>query len=256
MPGEPVPTLPGAGAPQERPAEPAEPEPGPVAEIGIEATGGEALPQRVEPEPGAGAESVVAAQAQEPDQTAGAELPGAEESLPLTPATAGTLISGRYLVIEALDTQPDQIIYRVQDLQQCRQCGFSANTVGELFCAQCGASLDRKPEASLLELRQGMAEPPDAVQDAIRLAEEGRLIFLVAGPQPEPSAQSRRQGMRLLVGQRSDTAGCANWTRTVCSSSTWRPATKRLANRCWDCSPWLMGWAVMKEKLPTGWRCK
>jgi serine/threonine protein phosphatase PrpC len=127
-----------------------------------------------------------------------------EKAEPLTPAAMGMVIADRYVLVEVLDEQDEEILYLAHDLHRCWQCGFEENASSEAFCAQCGAALDRRPEVRLLEVRGAQARPSSSETVAARLSQEGRTFLLLAGSQPPPPAPPAPQGVHLHVGQRSD----------------------------------------------------
>lgn len=128
-----------------------------------------------------------------------------EAGEPLQPVEMGTVVADRYQVMEALDVQEAAILYQSRDLARCWQCGFEDNARGDAFCASCGAALDRRPEVQLLEVRDGEVGPMEGREVAERLAHAGRTFLLLAGKEPKPEVETPPvQGIRLLVGQRSD----------------------------------------------------
>jgi serine/threonine protein phosphatase PrpC len=131
-----------------------------------------------------------------------------QDAEPLTPVVPGMVVAGRYLVVEALDVQEDEILYHVRDLQRCWQCGFEDNAPDEAFCAQCGAALDRKVDARLWEVRDEKAEPASGEGVAERLLHEGQYFVVPTSPQleaePEDLVAEKPAGIRLLVGRRTD----------------------------------------------------
>ncbi len=153
------------------------------------------------------AEAVMDDLISEPESDAAA--PEREASKPLSAAAPGTVIAGRFVVVEALDVHDSEILYRARDLVRCWQCSFEGNAADDTFCAQCGASLDRRPEVRLLEVQgpaaeAAAAEPSSGEAVAARLTDEDRFFLLLTEPEPELQAPPTAQSIRLLVGQRSD----------------------------------------------------
>ncbi len=99
-----------------------------------------------------------------------------QDDEPLTPVVPGMVVAGRYLVVEALDVQEDEILYHVRDLQRCWQCDYEDNAPDEAFCTQCGAALDRKVDARLWEVRDEEAEPASGEWWLSDLLHEGRYL--------------------------------------------------------------------------------
>jgi serine/threonine protein phosphatase PrpC len=125
-----------------------------------------------------------------------------EQAKPLVAVTPGTVIADRYLVVEVLEVQEKAILYQARDLKRCWQCGYSGNSADEAFCAQCGASLDRKPQVRLVQVQDADAQAPAGEVVAARLEQEGRTFLLLA--EPESRARPAASSIRLVVGQRSD----------------------------------------------------
>lgn len=123
----------------------------------------------------------------------------------LTPAEPGTIIDQRYVVVGTLSREDDEILYHARDLQRCWQCGFEENAADDVFCAQCGATLDRKLDVRLWELSKAGAEPSSGEAVVARFTEQDRHFGVVAGPEPEAEFEepSGLEGIRLIVGQRS-----------------------------------------------------
>lgn len=157
-------------------------------------------------EPGAVEEDVPEEAAPEEDDM---QLFWREEAEPLEPVEAGTLIAGRYRLVEALDVQSQQILYEAEDMQACWQCGFEGNSTKDAFCSQCGAVLQTRPLVRLVQVagEEGQPDLPVGVQLGGLLEHEGRLFYLVSEPPaPEPApAASLGPDLRLVVGHRSDT---------------------------------------------------
>ncbi len=130
-----------------------------------------------------------------------------DEVEPLEPAEPGTVVAGRYELVEVLDVQDDEILYLAHDLDACWQCGFEGNAPDDDFCAQCGAALDQEPEVHVLEVQHAEAEPSDEQAVAGRLEHDGRAFVVLAEAKAEPEAEAEAPplppSIRLLVGQRS-----------------------------------------------------
>lgn len=126
-----------------------------------------------------------------------------EETPPLSAASPGTVLAERYLIMEVLDVQDDAILYHARDLGRCWHCGLEADLRTEAFCPQCGAALDRKPDIRLLQVGDAGAQLPDAVA-AERVTADGLNLLVLAEPEIEEAEVPEAQGVRLIVGQRSD----------------------------------------------------
>jgi serine/threonine protein phosphatase PrpC len=131
-----------------------------------------------------------------------------EESPSMVPLETGTVLAERFVVVEALDVQGEQILYHAKDLQRCWQCGFEENDTDAAFCARCGVLMDQRPEVRLLEVVTPETQPPASKIVLARLSQEGRHFLLLAErepePEPAPEAPPQPPSIRLLVGQRSD----------------------------------------------------
>lgn len=125
-----------------------------------------------------------------------------EEPVPLE---LGTVVNGRYQVIEVLSEQGGEVIYRVRDLQRCPQCGFAGNSPDEAFCASCGAALERKPVAMMLE--RSAEEPGKEIEAQVEdhFAEGGQHYWVWREVTKVASKKEASLAPRLIVGQASDT---------------------------------------------------
>jgi serine/threonine protein phosphatase PrpC len=128
-----------------------------------------------------------------------------DEAEALVPVEPGTVVGHRYVVVETLSREHDEILYHARDLQRCWQCGFEENAPDDAFCAQCGATLDRKLDVRLWELSKVGAEPSSGEAVVARFTEQDRHFLVAAGPEPEAEIEepSGPEGIRLIMGQRS-----------------------------------------------------
>ena len=141
------------------------------------------------------------------DRTA---FPEPVESGNLMLLAPGTVIGGRFQIVGALDDEEDETLYLAHDLLRCWQCGFQDNEPDDAFCAQCGASRERRAQVRLLEVQSKEADPSGGEAVAARISHEGRHYLLLAEPEAAPEAESGSKApdaprtIRLLVGQHSD----------------------------------------------------
>jgi serine/threonine protein phosphatase PrpC len=128
-----------------------------------------------------------------------------DEAEDLVPVEPGTVVGDRYVVVETLSKEHNEILYHARDLQRCWQCGFEENAPDDAFCAQCGATLDRKLDVRLWELSKVGAEPSSGEAVVARFIEQDRHFLVAAGPEPEAEIEepSGPGGIRFIVGQRS-----------------------------------------------------
>ncbi|NIV35352.1 MAG: zinc-ribbon domain-containing protein, partial [Anaerolineae bacterium] len=131
-----------------------------------------------------------------------------DEAEPMTPVEQGTVLGERYAVVEALDVQADEILYKALDLWRCWQCGYEDNDPEGAFCARCGVLMDHRPEVRLLEVQEADLQPAEDWVVVARLSQDSRHFLAVVEPEPEPPPEAEvapaPQSLRLLVGQRSD----------------------------------------------------
>ena len=131
-----------------------------------------------------------------------------DEAEPMTPVEQGTVLGERYAVVEALDVQAEEILYKALDLWRCWQCGYEDNDPEGAFCARCGVLMDHRPEVRLLEVQDAERQPSEEWVVVARLSQDSRHFMVIVEPEPEPppelEAAPALQSLRLLVGQRSD----------------------------------------------------
>ena len=131
-----------------------------------------------------------------------------DEVEPMTPVEQGTVLGERYAIMEALDVQADEILYKALDLWRCWQCGYEDNDPEGAFCARCGVLMDHRPELRLLEVQEADRQPSEEWVVVARLSQDSRHFLVIVEPEPEPPPEAEApptpQTLRLLVGQRSD----------------------------------------------------
>jgi hypothetical protein len=131
-----------------------------------------------------------------------------EATEPMKPVEEDTVLEDRYAVVEALDVQEDEILYKALDLWRCWQCGYEANDPQGAFCARCGVLMDHRPEVRLLEVQDADVQPSGDWVVVERLVDDDHHFLVVVEPEPEPPAEDEvvpvPQSLKLLIGQRSD----------------------------------------------------
>ena len=133
-------------------------------------------------------------------------LPWRTEPEPATALELGTVLQGRYQVIEVLAAEGQETLYWVRDLYRCPQCGFAENSPDELFCVSCGAVMDRKPAAMMLERSVERTDEPVDAQVQDHFAENDRAYWIWREAKAETDPLGGAEGpMRMTIGQLSDT---------------------------------------------------
>lgn len=136
-------------------------------------------------------------------------LPGSNEPASREALELGTVLHGRYQVIEVMEgpgiEQPTQIRYRVRDLQRCPQCGAEGHSPDEAFCPVCGALMDQKPVAFLLEQPAAIEDVPEAIEPDDQFTQGEQSYWVWRENVEEEAVKEEKPLMRLLVGLQSDT---------------------------------------------------
>ena len=132
-------------------------------------------------------------------------LPWQDEASPWVSVELGTVLQGRYQVIEVLEGQDQEGLYRVRDLQRCPQCGFDRNTSDEAYCGSCGAAMDQRPEAMVLERAvEQLARPVEFVSED-EFDERDRHYWVWRELHKTGPLGGAEETMRFVIGQKSDT---------------------------------------------------
>ncbi len=132
------------------------------------------------------------------------------------PLEAGTQLAGRYEIVALLEETPVTYLYDALDIGRCPQCGFPDSELGDLFCANCGASLEAYDNVPHVHLRALRVEGETIIQLEEETAGEierwfeadGRLYAVLPLPAAEPDptleVQPFGRGVRHIVGYNSD----------------------------------------------------
>jgi serine/threonine protein phosphatase PrpC len=127
-----------------------------------------------------------------------------EEAPAMVPLELGAVVNGRYQVSEVLSAESQEVLYRVRDLQRCPQCGFADNNPDQAFCDACGAMLDQKTLALMLERPEGQKEGPVDATAEEQFQEVDRVYWVWRELKQVTPPTEATPAMRLLVGQKSD----------------------------------------------------
>jgi serine/threonine protein phosphatase PrpC len=128
-----------------------------------------------------------------------------DEPQPVAILDMGTVIRGRYQVIELLEETEQGASYKVRDLQRCPRCQSSDNSPDQAFCASCGALMEQKPVAVMLQRSAEQDFSPPEVEPEDHLSEGGQAYWVWRETKPSPLVEETQRPMSLIVGQQSDT---------------------------------------------------
>lgn len=120
-----------------------------------------------------------------------------------TPLEPGTVLAGRYEIVDLVESSPEHNRYRARDLVRCATCGYEGNAPSDAYCAECGASLQAPAYATILE----QVHVPPEVYDT-HFAEGRRDYYVTADPalgEVEPPVSGpEAPPMRLAWGWATD----------------------------------------------------
>ncbi len=143
--------------------------------------------------------------APEPAEPIQAPVPPAAEVL--SPLTPGTVVAGRFQIVELLESGVNANLYSAHDLAICPKCREERDQSDNDYCNQCGAALEVAGPLVLCKLQEALS--PDAfganAEDGV--FHNGRFYLalpeeeMLALPQAEPAFP---YGMTLSVGYASD----------------------------------------------------
>jgi len=133
------------------------------------------------------------------------ELVEGDASELMTTLESGTVVHGRYQIVQVLSEDEQKVLYRVRDMRKCPQCGLTDNSPDEAFCASCGAAMDRKPAALMLERPVEQSEKGIEAKVQDHFTEGERCYWVWREKYETTPLGGAEQGMYLVVGQRSDT---------------------------------------------------
>jgi serine/threonine protein phosphatase PrpC len=125
-----------------------------------------------------------------------------------------TRLAERYEIIELIEETPNTLIYDALDYGRCSHCGYADSQLGDVYCANCGASLEGErdvPHVRLCALQlegEAVIQLEDETEGRVErwFEWDGRLYAvlpsLVEEPEEAPLPVSR--GVRHIVGYSSD----------------------------------------------------
>lgn len=172
----------------------------PSAEVEVEGAAEQAAKERLEEE--------LATETADADGTQALADAGAlfwrETPEPMEALEPGTVVHGRYQVSEVLSTEGREVLYRIRDLVRCAQCGFVDNSPDQAFCSSCGAVMDQKPLAMMLERPIERVDEPVELSAEDYFQEGDRLYWVWREFEETAPLEQVQRTMRFIVGQKSD----------------------------------------------------
>ncbi len=143
-----------------------------------------------------------AAKPAEPTQS---PVPPAAEALP--PLTPGTVIAGRFEIVELLGSDAGGNLYSAHDLVLCPSCREERDQSDDEYCTQCGVALDTAGPPVLCRLQEALLPEVFGANADDGVFHDGRFYLplpeeaMVTLPPVEPAFP---YGMTLSVGYASD----------------------------------------------------
>jgi protein phosphatase len=108
-------------------------------------------------------------------------------------------------VFEVKDISPSHVLYNVRDLQRCPQCGATGHHPDEAFCPSCGALMDQKPIAIMLQQPASLGEIPTDIAPEDHLVKDEQNYWIWRETQEGGAMSTEMPLMRMTVGIQSDT---------------------------------------------------
>jgi len=105
-------------------------------------------------------------------------------------------LSGRYQIQELLESSPEQSVYGALDLCRCPSCGHDGNAPDDDYCLECGASLEARPRATIVEQLRRAPEQYD-----LQFSEGEREYYVTAEHEQQAQEEDRAPAMRLQWGR-------------------------------------------------------
>ncbi len=127
-----------------------------------------------------------------------------EEPEQMQPLALGAVVNGRYQISQVLSVASDQVMYRVRDLQRCPQCGFTDNNPDQAFCDSCGAMLDQKTMAMMLEHPAERSDAPADIVVSDHFQEVDRCYWVWRETSPAEPVSDVAPSMVLEVAHKTD----------------------------------------------------
>ena len=124
------------------------------------------------------------------------------DPIPFLPLEPGSIVDGRYQVIEVAQVEKEEARYSVRDLERCPRCGSTDNSPNEAFCASCGALMEQKPVATMLERAAPGDVEPDNAEAADSFGYGGHHYWV--WQEMEQKTRDEQLPLRMIAAQLSD----------------------------------------------------
>ena len=144
-------------------------------------------------------------EAAEPAGPVQAPVPPAADVL--SPLMSGTVIAGRFKIVELLESDPNINLYSAHDLTTCPRCREERDLSDNDYCTQCGIALEIAGLPVLRKLQEALSPAAVGANAEDGVFHNGRFYLplpveeMLALPPVEPAFP---YGMTLSVGYASD----------------------------------------------------
>jgi serine/threonine protein phosphatase PrpC len=140
-------------------------------------------------------------------ESVGFDHPDSEKALPEMDSDTewsllpGNIVGERYRIVSVVSQDRNGTLYEAEDLALCWSCNHVQSNVEDVFCENCGASMEQKPVIRLREKTYQETEVRDQQSDQ-RFIEAG-FLYLIEGDDLE-KVEDLEPSYQMLVGFQSD----------------------------------------------------
>ncbi len=135
---------------------------------------------------------------------------GGKEAPAPSPLAVGTVIAGRFEVVEVVAAESGSNLYAVHDLAICPQCGVERPDPTDIFCPECGADRTSAGALATRQVREGWTPSALGARAEDGLWHDGRFYLpmplerAVVVEEHLAAAPAFARGVNFVVGYASD----------------------------------------------------